>query len=226
MKVNVEDLRNVMRGSEKLCVLGGFIQDQIELEIAGLYSGEVTQAVEKYCKNEPELWHVADIIEETLENYDEKLYRCKLIDGEELGYDEYDERNYHDDKEDDYRENRFKEFKEWLADQTARLEYEKCKNNQQMPWAKWDLKVGTRRALQKLNALEERIAFLMNSTREDEITSAKKIAGLPEFQCDVKYIVCVRDFVYEQLAESHNGKEEFEQACKEHFAEDACKQQI
>lgn len=187
----------LLRGLENLSDLGGFIKEQIEDEIYDLYPSIVATMTEKYCPLGPGFWDVADAIENAIKETDKYADYVFDEDG-----DPYEVPN--------------PEFDEWVINQIARITTENNKCGKSYFWSGWKLTRETRKALMRLNALDERVLYLFYGIDEKHKLTAKQISELPEFSCTEEYINKVIEAVEKTLNRCEWGNEEFIQVCDAH----------
>lgn len=187
-----ERSKQMLRGLEQLVELGGFIQEQIEEEIYQLYPKYLILKMKKYYPLGPGFWEVADVVEGAVKKLGK--YSDYIL--------EYDISDFIES-----------EFIEWLVDQIARLEVERVKSGNGNFWKKWELKMEAKRALMKLNVLEERVLYLSAGLDGKEKLNASQIANLPEFQCSVNYIKIIMKVIEQTMRRCNWGREEFYRMC-------------
>lgn len=187
----------LLKGIEKLSDLGGFIKEEIEDEINELYQNDVLEITEKYFPLGAGFCDVADAVENAIKNAN------KYAD---IEYDEYGETYLF----------QYSGFDEWAIDQIARLTAEKFKNEKNSFWISWNLTRETRKALQGLNALDERILYLISGINNKNKLTAKQISELPEFSCKEEFITTVIDVIETSFKHFKNANDDFEKECNAH----------
>ena len=197
--MSIKDTRqrkNILSGMESLMDLGGFIEEVLDEELRELYPENVITIAKKYCPSGEGICSIADVIEKDLYYYNKYL---------EIEYDEDGDEYLIPDPE----------FQEWAADQMARLTAKKFINKENNFWNSWKLTRETRKALESLNALDERILDLVCGFEKKKMT-AKEISELPEFSCSEYYIERILDTIDNSMNQNKRVNEEFMKECYAH----------
>lgn len=195
-----EQRKIFLRGLEGLVEMGGFIKEQILDEIYLLYPSIVSSKMEEHGFSlGPQFWTVADAIENAI--VDLGRYSDFLIN-----------------EDGDFFEIQNEEFEEWAIDQIARLEIQKSQSGEERFWQSWKWTPKTKKVLNSLNVLDERILYLISGL-DGEKMDAIQISQMPEFDCDVEFIELIIDLLEHRMNFYEWSKPEFDTFCQQKMME-------
>lgn len=241
----VEEYRKMLRCSEGLISLGGFIKEELEDQIYGFYEDDVLEAVLKHCEMGPGFAYIANEVEEADEEFGQyeehfKVHGIKLFMSQE---DEAEEGEEEVDWEWTFFANGGKEelpieadesFKdvldqipvekpicmadcyEWYLEQVARCAVKRRENGDSSFWQSWELSRATKKNMYTLNALEERVLYLTIGMETGKSLTSEEIAMLPEFRCNELLIRVVGEVIMEKMSYPSASKKEFINICVKH----------
>lgn len=161
---------------EGLSNQGGFINEFLEEKAEEAFSELVMNTVYKYSNMGAGFCRLAEVAEQA-------VTELKIDDEYLMDIDDYMDLQ--------------SPIITWYIDQCVRIANEQLKSDIGRFWVSWNLTRATKKKLEKLTTLEERILFLTQGFDGEKKWTLSEIAESEEFQCEEEFI----EFVFERLEE-------------------------